>query len=595
MTLARRRARVFAATLFPVLLLVVPALAPGAAGQGAERPIAEGRFQLPEFPGEDVGFAPRNATFDIVVRFRAREPIDDVLEVRVDRGTVNRTRIPVDVAGGDVFSAGLRVHRIRPADDGHAELVAAFRNTTDEGRPLEIVTRVTVVPQPRTRLLSPPNLGNGERGDPDDGRRRVGKLKAKAADWNEEVPVRARFENPWNVPTGPLPVQVLSGDHVVDRTTVASLEAGEVRNATLATVTRGDLEGPGRVIASHGDGPPVRVGRVLLALGGPGSDRGGRDTLLDYTFPGRDIRTQLAAHGQIAFLRGIQIARAQANLTLGEASSVTVEVRHHGGSPAASASLDMRLHPVPNLAYGVDSSARRSVTARLEPGQSRFVNVSITPRVALPHVLVAEVDAGGRTTEDRTQVPLEGPVDIRVTDGALRTLDRGESAEAALEVQAREPMAGDLGWTATTLEAARRPGQGPPFSTLLTREDLLGASFTPQRVSLSPDDGATVNGTATLRVTPETAGRVAVVPFLKVDGIVHPGIEDADAIGTVLGGVREPVGEERPGGAQRATADGVLGLKVLPTGRLGPAIVVAPALVLLGVAGVEVHRRWFVR
>lgn len=581
--------------------LTVAGLLPAASAQVEEGPIAGTRFVLPatgpdptELDPQALGFVPRNASFDVELRFQAREPVDDVLEIRVRDGTANRTRVHVNASAGETVAVPFSVEGIRSAEHGEAGLEAAFRNLTHRGEPVVLGTELTVVPQPRARLLSPPNDPGGE----DDRRIPVDRREGNrlVADWDEEVPVRARLENPWRVPTGPLPVQARHRDRVVAQTEMASLAPGEARVVTVGTVTHEEVDRTGVAVASR-----VRdtgsVGSVALSVGRDGGGGGtaeapepeGWGPLYNYTWPGPSLHGQQRARGAVEFRRGVAIVEATANLTLGEPSRVTVEVRHHGGGPARRASVDLHVHPFPDLAYGVDSTTRRSVTAQLEPRESRFLNVTLTPRVGAPHQVRASVTVDGDESRSRQRVPLETPVDLRIVGETTRSLTKGETVEATVAVQAPEGLDGRLGWAATVDEASRAGDRGTPFSSLVTKEDL--AEVTYARESVAGAGAAATNVTVEARGV--VAGDVAVVPTLQADGLVYPGAAGVRRLDQVFD--RGAVVDDPVDGRREPQVTGVLGLRVQPTGSPVPAAFAPPALLLLSLAGVEVHRRWYVR
>lgn len=591
----RRRAGL---VLVLLATLTVAGLLPAASAQG-EGPVAGGTFVLPATGpeptelGRELGFVPLNASFDVELRFQAREPVDDVLEIRVRDGTANRTRVPVNASAGETVAVPFSVEGIRAAQGGEAGIEAAFRNLTHRGEPVVLGTQLTVIPQPRARLVSPPNhpSDEDELRVPVDGR----EGNRLVADWDEEVPIRARLENPWGVPTGPLPVQARHRDRVVAQTEVTSLAPGEARVVTVGTVTHEEVDRTGVRVASRVR-DPGSVGSVALSVGRDGGNGGtaeapepdGWGPLYNYTWPGPSLHGQQRARGAVEFRRGVAIVEATANLTLGEPSRVTVEVRHHGGGPARRAAVDLHVHPFPDLAYGVDSTTRRSVTAQLEPRESRFLNVTLTPRVGAPHQVRASVTVGGDETRSRQRVPLETPVDLRIAGETTRKLTKGETVEATVAVQAPEGLDGQLGWAAT-VDEARYADRGTPFSSLVTKDDLAEVSYARESVTGA---GATATN-VTLEARGIVAGDVAVVPTLQADGLVYPGAAGVRRLDQVFD--RGAVVDEPVDGRRRPQVTGVLGLRVQPTGSPVPAAFAPPALLLLGLAGVEVHRRWYVR
>lgn len=581
-------------------LLVAAGLALSATAQDETRPVGDDRWELVGAGEEtgsdrrDIHHAPRNATFDARFRFLAREDIQDTLDVRVDRGRVNRSSLPVDVAAGEVFSARVEVSRIREAGGESATLVASLRNTTWEGSPIRVSDRIQIIPQPRAELIQPPNMDRGTR-EPDHRERDVAiveRHRELEADWHEEVEVRARLENPWDVPTRPLPLRVVGHGQVVEGRTVAPLAPGETRTVGVTNVTREEVA---RSI-SHGR-DPVRASpdSVRLKLAAATGEPGEREDLWNYTYPAPDLRGQAQAQGVVEFHAGLDVRVPSPDLELGEDARLTVEVRNRGGVPARPTPVDLRVGPVPDLAYGVESGTRRSLTVDLAPGENRSVDLHLTPRVGANHEVDATVERPDRTRSTGYVTKVESPVDVRVAEGERQALEVGETAEVTLDVTAPADLDGDLDVVATVRDALRGfdgRSEGTPFSSLLTTGDLVEASFDPAAVEGGSGGGA-ANRTVSVELTPQAAGRVAVVPVLRADGLVHTGLEDTDAVGDILGATRvgEPVEEDRE---DRLPA-GIVGLQVFASGEPGPAVVVPPALVLLGVAGVEVHRRWFLR
>lgn len=555
------------------------------AGTGAD-PVELGRAGL--------DWVPRNASFDAEIRFRTREPVDDTLEIAVHNGTANRTRVHVNSSASEAVVVPVSVRGIQAGDHREALIRAVFPNLTHDGDKVGgIGAQLTVVPQPRALLLSPPNHpkegGEGEARVPEETR----ETNRLVADWDEEVTIRARLENPWPVPTGSLPIQARHGGRAVAHTEVASLAPGEARNVTVGSLAREDVERSRFGVASRAGETRV-LGTVSLAVGpdGGGGDASERAPdaqrpLYNYTWPGPTLHDQQRARGAVEFRRGVAIADAKANLTLGEPSDVTVEVRHHGGSPARPAEVDLHVHPLPDLAYGVDSTVRRSITARLAPGESRFVNVTFTPQVGAPHRLEATIGLGGDEARSRQRIALENPVDFRVVGGTTRTLTKGDTVEAAVEVQSPEGLDGRLGWAAT-VEEARTGETGAPFSSLVTKDDLAEVTYDREEVTGGP---AATNVSVQARGL--VAGDVAVVPTLRADGVVYPGAAGEARLGQIfnVGAVVDGTVD----GRRRDQVAGVLGLRVQPAGSPVPTTIVPPALVLLGVVGVEAHRRWFVR
>jgi hypothetical protein len=550
----------------------------------------------PTVLGRDgLDFVPQNASFDVELRFTTRERVDDVVEVHVRNGSANRTRIPVNVSAGERVTLPFTVEQIRREERRQAHIVAVFPNTSAGGNPDRVGAQFQVVPQPRAQLLSPPNHradDRRERGDLRDestGHRLV-------ADWDEEVPVEVCLENPWDEPTGLLPVQVRSDDQVVASTEVASLAPGAVREVTIGTVDRTEIRRPDFAVADHVRRNPTVAGDLQLSLGRDGGEGTTseapepphRDPLYNYTWPGESLRRQQRTAGSVEFRRGIQITDATANLTLGEPSRVTLEVRHHGGEPPQHAVLDLRVHPIPDLAYGVTSVGERRFSTTLNPGESRFVNISFTPRVGAPHQVEATVTVGGDQTRSQRRVPLENPVDLEVVGDPVRRPTLGETVEATVSVQAPAGVSGAIDWAGTVPGATRRRSGGTSFSSLITKQDLAAVTSDPTRVGGDTPTAENV----TLQATGKVATDVAVIPLLRVDEIVHPAAPGATDIREVFQSGR--VDYDRAGRPQH-DIKGVLALRVQE--REGPTagVFAPPALVLLGVAGVEVHRRWYVR
>lgn len=580
-------------------LLAVVALAASAAGQSGTRPISDDRWELAgldDGSGEDrrdIHHAPRNATFDARVRFLAHEDIDDTMEVRVDRGRVNRSSLPVDVDAGQVFSAVVEVSRIREAGDETAELVATLRNTTWRDGAIRVTDRIQIIPQPRAELVQPPNIARERIPVDSPSRDRAVALGHREfeADWDEEVEVRARLENPWDVPTRPLPLRVLGEGQVVEGRTVAPLAPGETRTVSVANVTREEVTRS----LSHGRDPVRRSPeQVQLRLVAAEAEEDERESLWNYTFPAADLRADQQVRGVVAFHAGLDVSVPDPDLELGRETTLEVEVRNRGGVPARPAPVDLRVGPVPDLAYGVESGTSRSLTVDLAPGESRSVDLSLTPRVGAKHEVEATVEGADRSRSTGHVTEVESPVDLRVTEGRRGFLELGETVEATLVVRGPADLEGDLGVVASVRDAVHGfdgDPDGTPFSTLLTTSTLVDASFEP--AALEAGSGDATNRTVALELTPKAAGQVAVVPVLRVDGLVHTGLEDENAVrdGFPRGGI-----DDRPSPDRRdRVVQGIVALDVHPSGTPGPAVVAPPALVLLGLAGVEVHRRWFVR
>lgn len=581
-------------------LLLASTLAAPTAAQSETRPIDDDRWELAGLDDgsgaerRDIHHAPRNATFDARVRFLAREDIQDTLDVRVDRGRVNRSSIPVDVAAGQVFSAVVEVSRIREGGDEFAELVASLRNTTWRDGVLRVTDRIQIIPQPRTELVQPPNIaGEAIRVDgPSRDRAVAGGHRTLEADWNEEVEVRARLENPWDVPTRPLPLRVLGEGQVVEGRTVAPLAPGETRTVSVTNVTREEVTRS----LSHGRDPvrrsPQPVQLRLVAAEAAGAER---ETLWNYTFPAADLQADAQVRGVVEFHAGLDVTVPDPDLELGRETTLEVEIRNRGGVPARPTPVDLRVGPVPDLAFGVESGTSRSLTVDLAPGESRSVDLSFTPRVGANHEVDATVQQPDRSRSNGHVTVVESPVDLRITEGRRGFLEVGETVEATVVVQGPADLEGDLGVVASVRDAVHGfdgDPDGTPFSTLLTTSDLVDATFEPAALEGGSGEDAT-NRTVALELTPEAAGQVAVVPVLRADGLVHTGLEDQNAVrdGFPRGRI-----DDRPSPDRRdRVVQGIVALDVHPSGAPGPTVVAPPALVLLGLAGVEVHRRWYVR
>lgn len=597
-------------------IVALPSAAAHSSGGSGAGPITNARWVHTNLPGNVTGangsppeltWAPRNATIDAQFRFRAQEPFNDTVHLEADNGTLNRTTLHVDVEANKTYAADVEIRHLRvpPSIYEDAHLVVRFENTTRPtrtgGQPIEFRFGVRILPQVRGRMLTaheqPGHIGPllGE----DDTEILNADWGVLNADWDEPVTVKARLENPWDVPTGSLPLQLLEGGTVVATRNVSSFAPGESRTVTVATVTRENFPDLGARHATAAEPTPAST-LIRLALATP-PDEPRPEGILNYTYPSGSIHDQGNVLTDVTFVPGVRVLAGQPDVTLGEPVQVPIEVRHRGGTPPTQVTVDLHLRPSPWLDYGLASSTHHSLETHLAPGESRFLNLTLTPRVALPHGLETRLDVGARVDRDYREVDVDSSVDVRLVGDQPPPVHVGESIELTYRVRGSGDASGRLAVAATALAAygnttgplpglaGARNTTGPPFSTLVTTRDLVDVAFTPSRVETDQGQGSW-NRTLTAELEVLAAGQVAVVPYVASDGLVYGGIESGrDAIPFSL------PDQGRLRAAEWAHVGGVVGLRVLPAGEPGLAVLVPPVLMGLGLVAIEVHRRWYVR